>query len=180
MNSTTFKNLEVGKKYERKVQQLLDTHSAGHVYRNVRIGTFCEFDAVVEDYPLLSFIEIKRYRSDFTPPRVRTAVNKFREHCSKIVNTGRRFDMTWYPYHNKWDTEDREDTLFELLLSRIDLPPVEGWRFRMVLIIPNAVYQRVVDSLLGYRQPSNVRNLIVADGVPLTVIRESAINAVFG
>ena len=180
MNSTTFKNLEVGKKYERKVQNLLDTHSAGQVYRNVRVGSFCEFDAVVEDYPLLTFIEIKRYRADFTPYRVRTAMNKFREHCTRIVDTGRRFDMTWYPHHNKWDQkEDMEVTLFELLLNKIDIKPVEGWRFRMMLIIPNAVYSKVVDSLYGYNQPSNVRNLIEVDGVPLIVIRESAIKATF-
>lgn len=177
MKSNGLRNMAAGKKYEEKVQDLLEKYSMGKVHRNVRVGSFCEFDAVIEDYPLITFIEIKRYRADFVPDRVRMAVTKLRAHCSKIVYTGRKFDRTWYPHSNNIS---EDETLFELLLKKMDIEQIEGWRFSMVLIVPNAAYKRVIESLAGRNQRTPTRNMINIDGIPLIVVRETAINTTFG
>jgi Holliday junction resolvase-like predicted endonuclease len=180
MKSTALRNMAVGKKYENKVQDIIEKYSAGKVYRNVWVGGFCEFDAVVEDYPLLTFIEIKRYRTDSVPNKVRTAVSKFKRHCSKIVDTGRIFDRKWYPDINEQNkNKDNEKTLFELLINKLEIETLEGWRFRLVLIVPNVAYKRVIDTLSGRTQKTNTCNLINMDGIPVVVIRETAINATF-
>nr|QNO41454.1 hypothetical protein CIDILJJO_00001 [Methanosarcinales archaeon ANME-2c ERB4]QNO42112.1 hypothetical protein INBEEEIC_00014 [Methanosarcinales archaeon ANME-2c ERB4]QNO42313.1 hypothetical protein OEDCDHIP_00030 [Methanosarcinales archaeon ANME-2c ERB4]QNO42478.1 hypothetical protein LBOOMNCC_00031 [Methanosarcinales archaeon ANME-2c ERB4]QNO42698.1 hypothetical protein AOABALHP_00001 [Methanosarcinales archaeon ANME-2c ERB4] len=180
----TIPAFEEGRKYERKVQTLLETHSIAPVFRNVRIGQLCEFDAVVEDYPLLTFIEIKRYRTDFAPNMVRVAVRKLRKDCTLIVNDTDVYERQWIPYRNKRNEKERgEVTYFELLLNKLNIKPIEGWQFRMVLIIPDAVYIKVVESLMGYFMPKKSwlpRNIIEVEGIPLHVVREGAIPLVFG
>lgn len=180
MKSTSLENMAKGKKYEDKVQNLIEKYSTGKVYRNVRVGSLCEFDVVVEDYPLLTFIEIKRYRKDSVPTRVRSGVSKFRKHCSEIVDSSRIFDRKWYPDISEQNRNKYiEKTLFELLLNKMEIETLEGWRFRLVLIVPNASYNRVIDALSGRTQKINIRNLLNMDGIPVIVIRETAIQGTF-
>lgn len=171
---------ELGKKYERKVQTLLETHSAGQVFRNVWIGHM-EFDAVVEDYPVLTFVEIKRYRSDFNVSRVRQAVMALREHCTCIVNSTRQYNEVWIP-RGKWNVENGKVSRFELLLNKLDIKLIDGWRFRMVLIVPDKVYARVITALRGHFMKfakTYPRNVVEMDGIPLVVIRDGAISSTF-
>ena len=183
MKSAAFKsNMEVGKKFEHKIQTHIETHSPGQVFRNVRVASLCEFDAIVEDYPLLTFVEIKRYRSDFNNGSIRSEVRKFRKHCTSVVNNIDKRDHIWLPYQNKKnEKKNGETTYFELMLNKLNIQPAEGWRFRMILIVPNAVYHKIVVVLQGYfnKHTQYPNNLIDIDGIPLIVIRESAIETTF-
>lgn len=184
MDKAAFKKqIEVGRKFERKVQTLLETHSPGQVFRNVQVGTLCEFDVVVEDYPVISFVEIKRYREDFKQDRVRMAIRKFRKNCTTVTTNADTYDRTWLPYRNKRNERDSgEVTYFELLLNKLNIQQTEGWRFRMILIVPHEVYYKVIVSLAGYSMNSNKgipKNLIDIDGIPLLIVRDTAIEGVF-
>ena len=184
MDSTAFKKqMEVGKKFERKVQTLLETHSPGQVFRNVRVGSLCEFDAIVADYPLMTFVEIKRYRSDLRPSRVKKAVIKLQSDCKTIVNSTKRWPCTWIPYRNKRnEVEKGEVTKMELLLNKLNIKTTEGWRFRMMLIVPNDSYHTVLSALhSNFREnkESYPNNLVEIEGTPLIVLRNSAIEETF-
>jgi hypothetical protein len=162
---------------------MLETHSPGQVFRNILVGSLCEFDAVVEDYPVMTFVEIKRYREDFKPDRVRRAVIKLREDCTTIVNSTEKWNCTWLPYRNKrQESEKGKVTKMELLLAKLNIKQTEGWRFRMVLIVPHEIYYKVLLSLHGYFVKSdkgNPKNLIEIDGIPLLVVRDTAIEGAF-
>lgn len=183
MDKTAFKKqMEVGRKFERKVQDLLETHSPGQVFRNVRVGTY-EFDAIIEDYPVMTFIEVKRYREDFKPDRVRKAAIKLRENCAVIVESTERWPCEWLPYINKQrESQKGNVTRMELLLRKLNIEQVEGWRFRMVLIVPHDIYYKVILSLQGYfvkRDTGIPKNLIDIDGIPLLIVRDTAIEGAF-
>lgn len=188
MDKTAFKKqIGDGKKFERKVQTLLETHSPGQVFRNVTMGRICEFDAIIMEYPLMTFIEIKRYRSDFNGQSVRRAVIKLRNDCTKAVYDADQRDHSWTPHGlPSCERKNRRKgmvTHFEVLCDKLNIQPIDGWRFRMVLIVPDAVHKKVLYFLEGSFRKAHTRyphNLIDVDGIPLHVLRERAIPTVFG
>lgn len=169
-----------GKRYEAKVQQEIAKYSPGSVYLNVRVGSICEFDVVVADYPVLSFIEIKFYRANLTPNRVRNEIRKFRNYCKRVTEEGQHWRKNWIPYlpQENPDVVTNKDVLFKKLSLFIP----EGWRYRMILIVPNKSIGIVLSSLNETEVPSFKKygqNLLFVDGIPLLAISEKRIKEIF-
>ena len=169
-----------GKRYEAKVQQEITKYSLGSVYPNIRIGSICEFDLVVADYPILSFVEIKFYRANLTPNRVRSEIRKFRNHCKRVTEEGQHWRRNWIPYLPQVnpDIVTNKDVLFKKLSLFIP----EGWRYRMILVVPNKSIDVVLNSLNETKISSpkkHNQNLRLVDGIPLLAISEKRIKEVF-
>ena len=182
IESTAFeKQMKKGKIYEAKVQQEIAECSPGSVFRNVRVGSICEFDLVVADYPVLSFIEIKFYRSNLSPNKVRSAIRKFRNHCKRVTEEGLDWKRKWIPYVP--DTQSGIVTNKDILFKKLSLPiSSEGWRYRMILIVPDKSIDAVLDSLnetKPFTPQKQGQNLRLVDGIPILVIPEKRIKAVF-
>ena len=171
-----------GKRYEAKVQQEIAKCSPGSVYSNVRVGCICEFDVVVADYPVLSFVEIKFYRANLEPNRVRSAIRIFRNHCKRVTEEGASWKKKWIPYVPK--TDNGADTNKDVLFKKLSLFIPESWRYRMILIVPNKSIDVVLSSLNETKafipQKKQGQNLVFVDGIPLLAIPEKRIEEVFG
>lgn len=170
-----------GKRYEAKVQQEITKCSPGSVYLNVRVGNICEFDVVVADYPILSFVEIKFYRANLTPNRVRTEICKFRNHCKRITEEGEHWRKNWIPYLSQANLDILTNK--DILFKKLSLFIPEGWRYRMILVVPNKSIGIVLNSLNETKAPSPQKqgqNLRLVDGIPLLAIPEKHIKEVFG
>ena len=178
------KAMKKGKVYESRVQQKIQKVSSGNVFLNVVLGNLCEFDTIVADYPILSFIEIKAYRNNLVWGRARGAANKLRRLCLKVTedtNVYRRY-RTWVPRPHPRGTGSAQLTNLELLFEKLTLNITEGWSFRMFLIVPDISYSTVLLALKGGSKPNNdlPKNLLYGDGPCLIVIPEKRINEVFG
>jgi Holliday junction resolvase-like predicted endonuclease len=169
------KAIEKGKKYEAKIQSKIEEVSQGSVFNNVRIRAICEFDAIVADYPILTFVEIKAYRQNCRRARVRQAVRKLKQDACEVVEDESLKYSCWTPYISR-EKDRGEVTNRELLFKKLELGIREGWKFRLVLIVPNKVLGRVMACLISHRYSDNVLDI---DGVPLLVIPEKRINDVF-
>ena len=178
------KQMKKGKIYEAKVQSEIKEASPGEVYINVAVGNICEFDAIVADYPILSFIEIKSYRSNIVPRRARSAVNKFREDCLKMVEDPTAYHRyrSWIPLPCSRDITQAYLTNLQLLFEKLSITITEGWNFRMILIVPNKSFEVVLSTLRGKPNPDgkSSHNLLNGDGPVLIVIPEKRIKEVFG
>ena len=174
--------MKKGKVYEAKVQSEIREASPGAVFPNVRVGSICEFDVIVADYPTLSLVEIKYYRSNLDPNRVRVAVRKFRNHCKRATEDNSKWKRKWTPYIPQADPEFGTITNKELLFRKLSLHVSEGWKYRMVLVVPNKSFDIVLNSLnesqLHYQKADH--NLLLIAGIPLLVIPEKRIGEVFG
>lgn len=169
-----------GKRYEARIQQTIAKYSSGSVYPNVRVGSICEFDLIVADYPVLSFVEIKFYRANLTPNRVRNEVRKFRNYCKRVTEEGQQWRRNWIPYSPLIipATATNKDILFKKLSLFIP----EGWRYRMILVVPNKSIDIVLSSLNETKVPTSQKygqNLLLVDGIPLLAIPEKHIKEVF-
>lgn len=174
--------MEKGKVYEGKIQQEIVKSSSGEVYLNVRAGAG-EFDVLVADYPVLSFVEIKFFRANLTPGRVRGTIRKFRNHCKRITEEEPSWKKKWIPYVPLMDSDSgtsHKDALFKKLSLFIP----ESWRYRMILIVPNKSINIVLESLNETKafipKTKQWQNLVIVDGIPLLAIPEKRIKDVFG
>jgi hypothetical protein len=172
-----------GKRYEARVQQEIAKCSSGSTYPNVRVGCICEFDVVVADYPVLSFVEVKFYRANLEPNRVRTAIRLFRNHCKRVTEEKADWKKKWIPYLPQVDPSVSTNTHKDTLFKKLSLFIPEGWRYRMILVVPNKSIDAVLGSLNENKMPSSkkhAQNLRLVDGIPLIAISEKRINEVFG
>lgn len=183
LNTLQFKEqMEKGKVYEAKIQQKITGCSPGSVYLNVRAGGG-EFDVVVADYPVLSFVEIKFFRANLTPGRVRGTIRKFRNHCKRATEDGASWKKKWIPYVPPTDS-DNGTSHKEALFKKLSLFIPESWRYRMILIVPNKSINIVLDSLNETKafipKTKQGQNLVLVNGIPLLAIPEKRIEDVFG
>lgn len=176
------KAMKRGKRYEAKVQQEIVGCSPGSVYLNVRVGSG-EFDVVVADYPVLSFVEIKFYRSNLTPNTARSAIRKFRNYCKRVTEEKSDWERKWIPYVPQVDPGVSTNSNKDILFKKLSLFIPESWRYRMILVVPNKSINLVLDSL-NQTKPFSLRkqgqNLVLVDGIPLLAIPEKRIKEVFG
>ena len=175
------KNAEKGKKYEMHIQQQVAKYSTGSVHPNVTIGNFCEFDLIVANYPILSFVEIKFYRANLKANRVRQDIRKFRNHCKRVTEEELDWKKKWIPYTPPRDSEII--TKRDILLKKLSLFVLESWKYRMILIVPNKSINVVLDSLNEDKAPSSrkhMQNLRMVDDIPILVIPQKRIQDVFG
>lgn len=169
------KAIEKGKKYEAKIQGEIEYISHGEVFNNVRLGNICEFDVIVADYPLMIFVEIKAYRQNLRPERVRKAVRKLRHDAFTVVEDETLQYRCWTPCLSR-KKGNGTITNKELLFEKLELEIKEGWKFRLVLIVPNKVFGSVITCLTSYRYSGNIFNIY---GIPLLVIPEKRVYEVF-
>lgn len=166
--------------YEAKVQQEIAECSPGAVYQNVWVGNG-EFDVVVADYPVLSFVEIKFFRTNLNPNRVRHAIRKFRNYCKRVTEEGTDCKRNWLPYVPQ--TDSKRVTNKDILFKELSLFIPEGWRYRMVLVVPNKVIDIVIGSInetKAFSSQKQGQNFLLVDGIPLLAIPEKRIKDVFG
>jgi len=178
------KAMKKGKKYESRIQDKIKKVSSGEVFFNVNISNYGEFDAIVADYPLLSFIEIKAYRTNLVWRRARAAANKLRKLCLKVTEdpVAHYHYLSWIPRPRTYDDAHVYLTNLQLLFKKLSMDVVDGWKFRMILIVPDKSYETVLLALKG-KPNSNNRppiNLFEGDGPTLIVIPEKRIKEVFG
>lgn len=175
--------MKKGKVYEARVQEELEKHSRGEVFKNIKISQLCEFDAVIVDYPLVTLIEIKFYRPNLIPSQVRQHAWKLQRICNRIMESSSQCSISWCPYHAR-KRHISNVTFLEVLYSKLGLTITEGWKFRMMLIVPKKSYNLVLASLRGDHLKANcvqiLHNVIGIKGIPLIVIPEKRIEEVFG
>ncbi|MDY6957728.1 MAG: hypothetical protein SVK08_01090 [Halobacteriota archaeon] len=175
--------MERGKKFEKSIQNDLTKASSGDVYCNVRVSHMYEFDAIVAEYPVLTFIEIKAYRSDMSPSRARVAARKLRRNCVDVTTNEEKWRVSWIPY-SKSTVENEKLTHKERLFKKLEIDITEGWKYRMMLIVPDISYDIVLKSLSGdfmdkSRHTKYAKNLFDVEGIFLTVIPRKRIKDVF-
>ena len=174
--------MKKGKIFERKIQDEITKWSYADVFNNVQVGNICEFDVVVADYPILTFIEIKAYRRNMKPERARYAISKLRKKCINATKENLKWNRYWTPCLSD-KTEAGFVTNKELLFKKLGYDMIEGWRYRMMLIVPDISYEVVVKALTGefmIRSTNKCpKNVIDIEGIPLIVIPAKKIKDVF-
>ena len=175
------KAMKKGKIYKVKVQQEIAKYATGRVESDVRIDNVCDFDIVIRDFPVLSFVEIKFYRGNLIPDRVRSATLQFRNRCKHVTEEESGWKRNWIPYFPQLDPDS--PTNKDVFFKKLSLSTPECWRYRMILIVPNKSIDAVLGSLNGtkFLVPEKYEKYLrLVDGIPLLVVSEKRINEVFG
>ena len=166
-----FNDLKKGRKFEKETQREIEEVTVGNMYRNVIIDRM-EFDAIVADYPLMSFVEIKAYRSNFSRDRIKKALIKLVRNCVYVTEDANLNYRDWVPVRERWATMGNR----KFLLGKLKLDEWDGWRFRMILIVPNKSFKQIMAQIEGKRKGSNLLDI---EGFPLLVIPRRRINEIF-
>lgn len=164
--------LKRGRKFEREVQKKIEETTFGTVFNNVRIDRM-EFDVIIADYPILSFVEVKAYRTDLNRERVKKAMTKLIKNCITVTEDNSLYYRDWIPHIDKWETWGNRRWLLEKLGCNV----FEGWQFRMLLIVPDKSFKVLMSLIEGKRPPFS--NLLDVEGHPLLVIPKKRIGEVF-
>ena len=160
-----------GRKFEAEVQEEIRGITMGTAYNNV-IFDRMEFDAIVADYPLMTFIEIKAYRSNFSRDQTKKALMKLVRNCVAVTEDANLRYRDWVPVRDRWETMGNR----KFLLGKLKVEQFEGWRFRMILIVPDRSFRVIMDQIEGKRIGSN---LLDVEGFPLLIIPKRRIKDVF-
>jgi len=166
-----FSELKRGRKFESEVQEEIGKITFGKIFNNVQIDHM-EFDAIIADYPLMTFVEIKAYRSNFRRREIKKALIKLVRNCVTITEDQTLCYKDWVPHKEKWGTTGNR----KWLLQKLGIEILEGWQFRMVFIIPDKSFIPVMSAIEGKRLSSNLLDI---DGFPLLVIPKRRIKEVF-
>ena len=163
--------MEKGRKFEREAQVEIEKVTFGKTFNNVLIDHM-EFDAIITDYPLMTFVEIKAYRSNFSREEIKKALIKLVRNCVTITEDKNLCYRDWVPHKEKWETSGNR----KWLLKKLGIEVLEGWQFRMVFIIPDKSFTSVMSAIKGKRPSSNLLDI---QGFPLLVIPKRRIKEVF-
>jgi hypothetical protein len=164
--------LKRGRKFEREVQKKIEELTFGTSYNNVIIDRM-EFDVIVADYPLLSFVEVKAYRTDLKRAKAKEAMIKLMKNCITVTEDDSLHYRDWVPRRDKWETCGNR----RWLLKKLGCTVFEGWQFRMLLIVPDKSFNVLTSLIDGSRPPFS--SLIDVEGYPLLVIPKKRINDIF-
>ena len=160
-----------GRKFEREVQGEIKKISFGQTFNNIRIDHM-EFDVITADYPLMTFVEIKAYRSNFKRREIKKALIKLVRNCVTVTEDKTLCYKDWVPHKKKWETAGNK----KWLLYKLGITLLEGWQFRMVFVVPDKSFIPVLSAIKGKQYSSN---LLDVDGFPLLVIPKRRIKEVF-
>ena len=163
--------LKRGRKFEREVQEEIEKITFGKTFNNVQIDHM-EFDAIITDYPLMTFVEVKAYRSNFSRDEIKKALIKLVTNCVTITEDKTLCYRDWVPHKDKWETAGNK----KWLLKKLGIEIFEGWQFRMVLIVPDKSFTPIMSAIKGKRLSSNLLDI---DGFPLLVIPKRRIKEIF-
>lgn len=166
-----FGEMERGRKFEKGVQEEIEKTTFGDTFNNVRIDHM-EFDAIIADYPLMTFVEIKAYRSNFSREEIKKALIKLVKNCVTITEDKTLCYRDWVPHKEKWETAGNR----KWLLKKLGIGILEGWQFRMVFVIPDKSFIPVMSAIKGKRLSSN---LLDVGGFPLLVIPKRRVKELF-
>jgi len=166
-----FGDLKRGRKFEDAIQREIREVTFGSTYSNVIVDRM-EFDAIVADYPLMTFVEIKAYRSDFSRDRIKKALIKLVRNCVCVTEDVNLSYRDWVPVRNRWETVGNR----KFLLRKLKLDEFDGWRFRMMLIVPDKSFRPIMEQIEGKRMGSNLLDI---EGFPLLLIPRRRIKEVF-
>lgn len=166
-----FSDLKRGRKFEDTIYGEIKEVALGSTYRNV-IVDHMEFDTIVADYPLMTFVEIKAYRSDFSRDRIKKALMRLVRNSVYVTEDANLSYRDWVPVRDRWETMGNR----RFLLEKLKLERIEGWRYRMVLIVPDKSFRPIMEQIGGKRIGSN---LLDVEGYPLLVISQRRIKDVF-
>lgn len=173
-------SMKKGKKYEGRIQRKIEESSEGQIYNNVQVGNICEFDVIVADYPLLTFVEIKAYRLNMKKKALLANIRKLKRDCVDVTTDPYRWNRSWTPCLSKVRTNGIASNL-EVLFNKLEVDITEGWKYRLCLIVPDRVYERVLNYLHPTYPPIKTipSNVIEIEGLPLVVIKEKNIKNAF-
>ena len=160
-----------GRKFEGEVQKEIKDATCGMAYNNLRIDRM-EFDIIVVDYPLMSFVEIKAYRANFKGREIEKALIKLVRNCATVTEDTSLSYRDWVPRSAKWETCGNR----KWLLKKLGCTVMGGWRFRMMLIVPDRSFKGIMSAICGKRDSSNLLDI---ENYPLLVIPRKRIKEVF-
>lgn len=166
-----FSEMKRGRKFEQAVQEEIEKITFGETFDNVRIDHM-EFDVIIADYPLMTFVEVKAYRSNFSRDEIKKALIKLVRNCVTVTEDRTLCYRDWVPHGEKWGTAGNR----KWLLQKLEIDILEGWQFRMVLIVPDKSFVSVMSAIKGKSYSSN---LLDVDGFPLLVIPKRRIKDIF-
>lgn len=164
--------MEGGRKFEGEVQKKVEETTFGRAFNNVQIDRM-EFDIIVADYPILSFVEVKAYRKDLNRMRTKEAMIKLIKNCVTVTEDDSLYYHDWVPRIKKWETFGNR----RWLLKKLGCTIFEGWRFRMILIVPDKSFKVLMSLIEGKMPPFS--NLLDIEGYPLLVIPKKRIGEIF-
>ena len=153
------------------IQEEIKKNTFGDIFNNVRIDHM-EFDAIIADYPLMTFVEIKAYRSNFSREEIKKALIKLVRNCVTITEDKTLCYRDWVPHKEKWEISGNR----KWLLKKLGIDVFEGWQFRMLFIIPDKSFIPVMSAIEGKRPSSNLLDI---DGFPLLVIPKRRVKEIF-
>lgn len=173
-------SMKKGKKYEGRIQRKIEESSEGQIYNNVQVGNICEFDVIVADYPLLTFVEIKAYRLNMKKKPLLANIRKLKRDCVEVTTDPYQWNRSWTPCLSKVTTNGVASNL-EVLFNKLELGFTEGWKYRLCLIVPDRVYKLTLSHLHPTYPPlkSIPSNVVSIDDLPLVVIKEKNIKNAF-